>query len=100
MPTKAATSVLSRRVIVNRPHISEDNTARVWDAASGRSLAVLQGHTDSVTSAVFSPDGQRVVTASADKTARVWRSFLGTKRGSAFSTGTATRMVLKAVSEV
>jgi WD40 repeat protein len=30
-------------------HISEDNTARVWDAASGRCLAVLQGHTDSVT---------------------------------------------------
>ena len=29
-------------------------------------------HEDSVNSAQFSPDGQRVVTASADKTARLW----------------------------
>jgi WD40 repeat protein len=35
--------------------------------------AILQGHTGAVQSAVFSPDGQRIVTASADKTARVIR---------------------------
>ena len=29
-------------------------------------------HEDRVTNALFSPDGTRVVTASADKTARVW----------------------------
>jgi WD40 repeat protein len=33
---------------------------------------VLRGHGDAVRRAVFSPDGQKVVTASADKTARVW----------------------------
>lgn len=32
----------------------------------------LQGHTDAVVRAGFSPDGQRIVTASADKTARVY----------------------------
>ncbi|MEH2394904.1 MAG: ribosome assembly protein 4, partial [Nostoc sp.] len=32
----------------------------------------LKGHTSSVNSASFSPDGKRIVTASADKTARVW----------------------------
>ncbi|WP_208340204.1 AAA-like domain-containing protein [Aetokthonos hydrillicola] len=33
---------------------------------------VLQGHQDSVNSASFSQDGQHIVTASDDKTARVW----------------------------
>ena len=51
---------------------SIDNTARVWDAATGEPLAELTGHTDWVFSASFSPDGTRIVTASMDKTARVW----------------------------
>ena len=50
---------------------SWDKTARLWDAA-GKELAVLRGHEDIVTSAVFSPDGSRIVTASWDKTARLW----------------------------
>src|SRR5262249_42162649 len=33
---------------------------------------VLQGHSDAVRSAAFSPDGRRIVTASDDRTARVW----------------------------
>jgi WD40 repeat protein len=70
---------------------SQDGTARVWDAVNGwlisiltrfstysdkqvmdRPLATLTGHTGAVNSAVFSPDGTRIVTASSDKTARVW----------------------------
>jgi tetratricopeptide (TPR) repeat protein len=45
----------------------------VWDS-SGKQLAELTGHQDAVTSASFSLDGQRLVTASWDKTARVWDS--------------------------
>ncbi len=56
---------------------SEDNTARVWDAATGKELAVLRGHEDRSTSAQFSPDGERVVTASDDSTARVWDAATG-----------------------
>ena len=35
------------------------------------------GHDDAVLSAAFSPDGKRIVTASSDKTARVWDAATG-----------------------
>jgi len=56
---------------------SEDNTARLWEAESGKLLATFQGHTKSGLSAVFSPDGQRVLTASVDNTARLWEAESG-----------------------
>ena len=51
---------------------SWDKTARVWDAATAKEIAVLRGHEGIVASAAFSPDGTRIVTASYDQTARVW----------------------------
>src|SRR6476659_4690111 len=44
----------------------------MWDAVSAKEIAVLSGHDDGVQSAAFSPDGSRIVTASWDKTARIW----------------------------
>ena len=38
---------------------SFDNTARIWDVASGRMLTTLSGHGSYVHSAAFSPDGRR-----------------------------------------
>src|SRR5262249_10427893 len=38
---------------------------------------VLQGHQGPVRAVVFSPDGQRLATASVDKTARVWEAASG-----------------------
>jgi len=52
---------------------TEGDTARVWDARSGRLLRELRGHTSGLTAARFSPDGLLAVTASQDNTARVWR---------------------------
>jgi len=49
-----------------------DRTARIWDAQSGKEIAVLKRHAGIVWSAAFSDDGTRVVTASDDFSAPVW----------------------------
>jgi WD40 repeat protein/serine/threonine protein kinase len=45
--------------------------------AADRQLAVLSGHAARVLSARYSPDGRRIVTSSADKSARVWDARTG-----------------------
>ena len=42
------------------------------DSRGSRAVAVLRGHDNMVESAAFSPDGTHIVTASDDKTARIW----------------------------
>ncbi|MGO9109518.1 MAG: protein kinase domain-containing protein [Thermoguttaceae bacterium] len=49
-----------------------DRVARLWDASTGKQLAVLRGHKGRVRTAAFSADSKRLVTASDDATARVW----------------------------
>ena len=56
---------------------SEDQTARIWDAATGQEVRTLSGHTGAVNSAAYSPDGKFIVTASADQTARIWDAATG-----------------------
>ena len=46
-------------------------TARVWEMETGWELAVLK-HQSRVTTLAISPDGNRIVTASGDQTARIW----------------------------
>ncbi|CAE6467361.1 unnamed protein product [Rhizoctonia solani] len=49
------------------------NTVVLIDASNGRKLFdPLEGHTREVMSVEFSPDGTRIVSASYDKTIRVW----------------------------
>ncbi len=69
----AAFSPDGRRIVT----ASIDGTARLWDAASGRSLQVLRGHSDKVWGAAFWPEGRRSEPFSDDKTARVWDGASG-----------------------
>ena len=48
----------------------EDQTARLWDVATGKLLATLKGHTNIVNSMAFSPDGRKVATGSDDETVK------------------------------
>jgi hypothetical protein len=54
-----------------------DQTARIWDAASGNLLTPPLRHSKRVARAAWSPDGKRVVTAGYDHAARVWDASTG-----------------------
>ncbi len=73
-----------------------DGTVRVWDVgtalqkwiyknqvrektidAAPREIVVINGHQDKVYSVRFSDDGGYILTASRDKTARLWNAFTG-----------------------
>ncbi len=55
---------------------SEDQTIIIWDAASGKDLFTLKGHTGKVPVA-FSKDGSKIPSASADKTVKIWDANTG-----------------------
>jgi WD40 repeat protein len=56
---------------------SNDDTLKVWDAATGQETFTLKGHKHWVTSVAFSPDGQRIVSASTDSTLKIWDAATG-----------------------
>ena len=56
---------------------SEDKTARLWEVASGKCAATLEGHSRRINSVAFSPDGAFLATGSWDNTARLWEVASG-----------------------
>jgi WD40 repeat protein len=66
--TACAVTPDGRRVV----SASEDQTLKVWDLASGRAVATLEGHALGVNACAVTPDGRRVVSASEDQTLKVW----------------------------
>jgi WD40 repeat protein/serine/threonine protein kinase len=57
---------------------AEDRAARLWEAASGRLLAVLY-HREPVTTVAFGPDGRTLLTASSGDAIRVWEGAAAPK---------------------
>jgi WD40 repeat protein len=58
---------------------SEDRTAALWEADTGRQVRTFRGHTHWVYSVAFSPDGQYVLTGATDGTAALWETSSGKK---------------------
>ncbi len=54
-----------------------DRTARIWDPASGRELAVLRPHGGWVASVAFAPSGDRLITSASDGRVRIWNLATG-----------------------
>ena len=75
-----------KRVVTFSPIANSGASApRLRDAATGRVIAVLEGHTAGLVTVAVSPDGKRILTASFDDTARLWNvadgAPLGTFKG-------------------
>ena len=52
----------------------EDPLIRVWDAATGKLLKRLDGHSGWVCQLIFSRDGQRLISAASDQSIRFWET--------------------------
>jgi outer membrane protein assembly factor BamB len=53
---------------------------KLWDVTARQEVAPLQGHTNKVFAAAFSPDGKTLATGSADRTVRLWDTATGKER--------------------
>ena len=74
----AATAVSADR---KRLAVASGKTVQLFDLATGKPAAKLEGHAENVTAVAFSPDGAKLFTGSADKTVRVWTTADGKEQG-------------------
>jgi WD40 repeat protein len=59
---------------------SDDDTIKIWDAATGSCRQTLEGHGNWVRSVAFSPDSRLVASGSLDETIKIWDAATGTCR--------------------
>ena len=60
---------------------SQENAARVWDAATGRPMGPRPEHRGFIHMIAFSPDDILLLTAGDDRTARLWDAASGRSLG-------------------
>jgi hypothetical protein len=58
-----------------------DFRVRLWNVETGESVRDFQGHQRPVHAAAFTPNGQRIVSVSEDRTLRIWDAALGSELG-------------------
>ena len=58
---------------------SADNSAKVWNSATGELIYSLSGHNGEVSAVSYSLDGEAIVTGSQDSIGRLWRTGTGTE---------------------
>jgi WD40 repeat protein/serine/threonine protein kinase len=76
----------ARLLVPHRDQGRNSFGVRLLDAASAGPLVTIIGHAAAVSSARFSPDGSRILTASYDQTVRQWDAASGAPIGPVIST--------------
>jgi WD40 repeat protein len=51
----------------------KDYSIQCWEVATGKALQTIKGHPGMIIGLTYSPDGNSLLTASEDKSARLWR---------------------------
>ena len=49
-----------------------ESSIRLWDAHSGKAIGTLEGHRAFGSDLLFTPDGKKLISSSADQTIRLW----------------------------
>ena len=73
--------------------VGRDGTIDVWDLETGARVLALKGHVNAIFDASFSSTGEYLVTASRDKTARIWRIPAATTTPNRTNVGAQTRTI-------
>ncbi|MFP3900652.1 MAG: BTAD domain-containing putative transcriptional regulator [Acidimicrobiia bacterium] len=74
---KAATSPAGHLVATTTWQVFSGGTVDVWNAATGRHVTTLAGHTGGAMALAFSRDGSRLATGSSDGTVQIWDPYSG-----------------------
>ncbi len=77
---KAITDMTISRDGKRAATVSTDDTARIWDPATGKRLREIEADQDGLYSVAFSPSGRTLVTGGGDNTTKLWSTRSGKRR--------------------